>query len=182
MEIIKNSLYQLYALSGKLFLLLIIGIIKFRFLVFLPLINQLSDFYPIIRQFLAKHKASSIAFISILTLSSLWFNEVQANAQNTIQSAGSGTFDKWSIEPKKPSNSAPITTPDGNKQQDKWTVKPAETPPPVVAIAKPQEAKPNTSYHRRSDSYATNPDSDPHEWWNDLGTVSTRDSVKFKYR
>lgn len=177
MKIIKNSFHYLYVLIGELFILLLISIIKFRFLVFLPLINGIPQRYFVFRQFLAKYKAL-ITLISLLAIAPLWFTEAHANIQGTIKIAGSGVYDKWSIEPTKPSKSAPTIKPDSSQQEKKWTIKPVESPAPAVAVAKPQETKPSTTYHRRSDSYATNPESDPPRYvrrLSDIGVEAFKD-------
>ncbi|HMY62604.1 MAG TPA: alginate export family protein, partial [Nitrosomonas sp.] len=118
-----------------------------------------------------------ITLTSLLAITPLWLSEVHANIQDTIKIAGSGVYDKWSIEPTKPSKSAPAIKPNSS-QQEKWTIKPVESPAPAVAVAKPQETKPSTSYHRRSDSYATNPESDPPRYvkrLSDIGVEAFKD-------
>ncbi|MEO7465198.1 MAG: alginate export family protein, partial [Nitrosospira sp.] len=97
-------------------------------------------------------------------------------AKQVAQAAASDDNYKWSIKPldmvKNPVLSANdnyrwLNKPSGENQTE--TIKLADLidfPP-----AKPEAAKKTTTYYRRADSYATNPDSDPPRYVRTLNTI-----------
>lgn len=114
--------------------------------------------------------ASAVGALSISPLQAEVSKKLSGNSAATQQEVqqvtqtGVSEVDKWLIK---------------SDNNYKWALPPSDQPDQSIAADKPaaplapktEASKKNTSYYRRSDSYATNPDSDPPRYVRKLSEI-----------